>query len=65
MEKFNYIYCQGCKRFHFVEGFDFGDGNKRCPLCFNVDIKSFESNSYSEVSVQIERKMKINKIFNK
>jgi len=64
MEKFKYIYCRRCKRFHFVEAISIGDGIKRCPLCFGVDFKSLESNSYSDVAIQIERKMKLNKIFN-
>ena len=64
MPIFNYIYCNKCDSFHFVPGFDFGDGKKTCPLCFTKNIKEFKSNSFAEMA-QVERKMKINKIINK
>ena len=64
MARYNYIYCNRCKKFYFSHSFDFGDRKKACGVCFTKNIKEFSSNSFAEMA-QIERNYKIKKIIKK
>ena len=61
MNNYEYIYCNKCERFFFSWGYDFGNEQKACPICFTKNIKEFSSKSFAEMA-QIERIYKINKI---
>ncbi len=64
MSKYRYIYCSNCKDFYLGWHVDFGDNSKACPSCYSKNIKTFESDTFSEMA-QTERKYKISKIVNK